>query len=1010
LYFGIFFRNLYQMSKLAKYLIEKEKNQKTKFLDLGNCGLKDLSIEIPELFELEWLETLILSNGYVDLRTQEKRESINAETQNEIVKLPYKLKSLTNLKALYLSSFEIIQKEEDLWEIEPIIMHLSGLEVIQNFKDLEILDCRYREVSSLEFLNDLQKLQHINLSNNQIEDLQFLDESLSLQSLILEENQISEIKGIYNLPKLQHLNLNLNQLTNVSGLATFDTLKTLNLQNNKIFELKGIQNLTALENLNLSSNGLSQIFRLGKLTALENLDIENNDVQDADSLRNLTNLKYLNLSETGPSDIDWLVSLSNLEVLKLKGKNIENALPITTLINLVELDLAHNTISSLDGFENLTALAKLNLSANQITDISPLIGHLKKADWAGMPYAGDVSHMVESQYSSYITFGENPIENPPYEIAQGNNETSSAEEILNFFANTDTAEIATDDFYEAKILIIGEGGAGKTTLFRKLRHANSKMPAENESTMGIDIHQLNLRTRNGKDIRANIWDFGGQEIYHSTHQFFFSKRALYILVDDTRINNDTTVNDKSFAYWFGLVDLLGGESPLLIVQNEKNDRSKQLETSSMRGRFDFVKETLQTNLMTGRGLPEVHQAIEDQVQNLLRGNVSLPISWVDIRKEIDTLTKETHEISASRWREICKNHGIENVKQQKSLSQYFHDVGVFLHFQEDALLRKSVFLQKNWVTAAIYRILDDETIKAHGGQFEEADLKRLWKEGNLAEYHNEFLALMIKFELCFELPDRSEKKWLAPQLMSNKQPKYNWISENNKELHFKYDFLPSGMISRLIVRLHRFVVRTDLAWRNGIVLERLGAQAEIMEIHDDTIRIRVVGEDQTFRKELLTIITDEFDQMHKKFTGLKLDKWVACNCQSCDKSEDPQLFDYNALLQRKKNGKTEKECDKSYEIVSVNDLLGEASSPTPKKKKLDKKGKLRSLLADNRKAEVFIELKKLLPDETLITQVESRWKKLRKNEIAGILSYENTTIERNKITYNLLEMVNGIEE
>ena len=88
------------MSKLAKYLINKEKKEKTKFLDLGNCGLTDLALEVPELFELVWLETLVLSNGYEDLRTRQKLESANAEAPNNFSKLPPKLKSLKNLTAL----------------------------------------------------------------------------------------------------------------------------------------------------------------------------------------------------------------------------------------------------------------------------------------------------------------------------------------------------------------------------------------------------------------------------------------------------------------------------------------------------------------------------------------------------------------------------------------------------------------------------------------------------------------------------------------------------------------------------------------------------------------------------------------------------------------------------------------------------------------------------------------------------------------------------------------------
>lgn len=998
------------MSKLAKYLINKEKKQKTTFLDLGNCKLTDLVAEIPELFELVWLETLVLSNGYEDLRTQQKHENANAEAPNNINQLPIELKSLTKLKALYVGSFEVYQETEEYWHILPVENALEGLELIQHFKHLEILDCRYRGIISLKFLKDLPKLQYLNLGHNRINDLQHLDGLLELKSLILKNNAIQHITEVYNLPKLEYLDVSNNQLVDTRGLATFDTLTFLNLSHNRINDLKGIQNLLALEQLDLSHNELHLVFRLAQLLALKKLNLNDNRIEDVQCLRKLNNLRHLNLSRTRMIDLDWLVNLSNLESLEFEENEVIDVQLFFKLINLQILNLAKNHIETIEGIENLDSIVQLNLAQNRLRDIMPLVPLLKKGMKVELSYHDEMEAPIYQKQQSLpsINLFENPIENPPFEILQ-----QGTPAILDFFAEGQITEITSDDFYEVKILIIGEGGAGKTTLFRKLRYSNSPLPTETDSTMGIEIHQLNFKTRHDKNVRANIWDFGGQEIYHATHQFFFSKRALYILVDDTRINNDTTVNDKSFSYWFSLVDLLGGDSPLLIVQNEKSDRSKQLEVNSMRGRFGFIKEVLQTNLQTGRGLPDIHNAIENQVQNLLNTNISLPMTWIDIRKKIEVLAKENQEIGAGQWRAICKEHGIHELKRQKSLSQYFHDVGVFLHFQDDALLRKSVILQKEWATAAVYRVLDDETIKDHGGQFDETDLSRLWKKDNLSEYQNEFLALMLKFELCFELPDRPVKRWLAPQLLPKEQAQYDWSGTDSKELHFKYDFLPSGLINRLIVRLNRFIVRTDLAWRSGVILERLGAQAEVMEVLDNTIRIRVRGDNQSFRKELLTIIIDEFDQLHKKFTGLKLNKWVACNCTLCSQSNTPQLFKYTALLSRKKDGKTTKECDRSYEQISVNDLLDEAktvrSTIHSKAKTSSKKGKLKLLIANNETRKTLKLLKEELPEENLVLMVESQWKQLRHDELAGILSLNETSTFRSKITKKLLMLVDKIK-
>lgn len=65
-----------------------------------------------------------------------------------------------------------------------------------------------------------------------------------------------------------------------------------------------------------------------------------------------------------------------------------------------------------------------------------------------------------------------------------------------------------------------------------------------------------------RQFQVNIWDFGGQEIYHATHQFFLTGRSAYVLVCDDR------KEDTDFSYWMHVVEMLSDASPLLIVQNE----------------------------------------------------------------------------------------------------------------------------------------------------------------------------------------------------------------------------------------------------------------------------------------------------------------------------------------------------------------------------------------------------------------------------------------------------------
>ena len=81
------------MSNLALKRIAKEKIEKTGKLDLGNCGLTELP---DELFELVWLEELMLSNIYYEQKNW--IESQNKGERNELEKLSNSFSKLIHLK------------------------------------------------------------------------------------------------------------------------------------------------------------------------------------------------------------------------------------------------------------------------------------------------------------------------------------------------------------------------------------------------------------------------------------------------------------------------------------------------------------------------------------------------------------------------------------------------------------------------------------------------------------------------------------------------------------------------------------------------------------------------------------------------------------------------------------------------------------------------------------------------------------------------------------------------
>lgn len=94
---------------------------------------------------------------------------------------------------------------------------------------------------------------------------------------------------------------------------------------------------------------------------------------------------------------------------------------------------------------------------------------------------------------------------------------------------------------------------------------------------------------------------------------------------------DIRKEDTDLYYWLNVVELLSDNSPLLIINNEKQNRHREINERELRGQFTNLKETLPTNLATNRGLEQVLEQIKHYVKNLPHIGSPLPKTWVRVR-------------------------------------------------------------------------------------------------------------------------------------------------------------------------------------------------------------------------------------------------------------------------------------------------------------------------------------------------------------------------------------------
>jgi internalin A len=748
-----------------------------------------------------------------------------------------------------------------------------------------------------------------------------LGQLTQLTSLFLWRYQIGDAgaTALAALTQLTSLNLWGNKIgaEGAAALAALTQLTSLSLGGNEIGAegAAALAALTQLTSLDLGNNqiGAEGATALAALTQLTSLILWGNEIgaEGAAALAALTQLTSLDLgcNQIGDAGATALAALTQLTSLILWGNKIgaEGAAALAALTQLTLLDLSNNPVVETTPFANLKRLTSLNLKETKVQDLSPLRPLLERgleAEWR------------EFQSKNGIFVYDCPLIHPPPEIVQ-----QGQEAVLNYLHEVDVQGV--DHLYEAKVLILGDGGAGKTSLLRRLYLTDLPLPAEEESTKGIDIHRHIFTNAAGRPFHLNVWDFGGQQIYHATHQFFLTKRSLYILVDDTR-NSSQAVQDDGFKYWLELIEALSEGSPVLIFQNEKAGRSKSIDEAGIKGHFPNVKDVYRGNLEQADAAEKLAVAIRFHVQQLPHVGEAVPVRWLAIRSELEERKMQAPYMSRREYFQIYGRHLELDETKALQLSRYLHDLGVFLHFQEDPLLARLVILQNDWATEAVFNVLDDEATKARFGYFTRADCQQIWAHSTYGDLHPELLALMEKFELCYKLADQQIETWLAPQLLSPSTPEalQDWPQADDLVLTYQYDFLPKGLISRLMVRMHRFVRQPDRAWRSGAYFEHGPSTllARVTSPVGQEIELRARGPE---RKALLSVISSDLNALNASFEGLrdKVRRFVPCICSKCCLSTTPERYEEDRLLKRKHDGRLTVECQESYEDVSVLELL-----------------------------------------------------------------------------------------
>ena len=544
-----------------------------------------------------------------------------------------------------------------------------------------------------------------------------------------------------------------------------------------------------------------------------------------------------------------------------------------------ELDLSGNQLSQLPvEITKLTKLTKLDLSDNQLSELP--------------------SEITKLTNLTTLELSGNPLKTPPSEIvAQG------VQIIFEYLRQLPKKEILVN---EAKLILVGQGDVGKTCLVKRLIYDKF---VEDMTTEGIDISkwEITAPTDEKEKIKLNVWEFGGQEIYHATHQFFLTKRSVYLLVWNARKSRDY----EHIYYWLHTIEAFGGDSPIILVLSKSNERNDDLNMTDLREKFPQIVDLYKVDSEDGKGI----SALKDIISNIAWQLPHMQTAWVDSWFRVRELLEQNEKnwIGYSEFCKICHSEGLDK-KQIGILDEYLHDLGVIIHFQ-DIKLQDMVILKPEWATKAVYKILDTDAVKERNGILLHSELGQIWDTSIYPqEIHPKLLDLMNKFELAYELPDK--KSHLVAELLPSSEPEFEWDTTDNLRFNYQYEFLPAGVMTHFIVRLHEDMEEksdgTQLCWREGAVLCWEDAHAFVkVKPLEKLIEIKING---SKKRDYLSVIRFTIHEINESF-GIKATERVPL-------PDDPAItISYDHLMQLERKGIKTFIPDGAEKKYIVNELL-----------------------------------------------------------------------------------------
>ncbi|XP_035686272.1 leucine-rich repeat serine/threonine-protein kinase 1-like isoform X3 [Branchiostoma floridae] len=380
-----------------------------------------------------------------------------------------------------------------------------------------------------------------------------------------------------------------------------------------------------------------------------------------------------------------------------------------------------------------------------------------------------------------------------------------------------------------KLMLVGLQGVGKTSLLHEMRREGtgsyqevaikgwaSRMgyfrndqktrKGQNISTVGVDVGDWTYVKRVKKkpcelgEVTFSTWDFGGQREYYATHQYFLSKRSLYLACWKI---TDGEKGIEDLQQWLINIQARAPDSPVIIVGTHYDEFKKYPPSflPELREMIDSrfinlpephlhglprVKGQLEVSCKNHHNIRELCDLIYDTVFQLkVRGGTGqlllkqpIPATYLALQKTVariaaqrkkegkhPVLVGDQYKIEVMTEMMRKENLCFRDHEELKQATQFLHENGVLLHY-EDVALKDLYFLDPQWLCDMLAHVVTIPEINGYvkNGILETKCLGLIFKSASITplDIRQYIVDLLNKFEVALTWDN---KNLLIPSLL-----------------------------------------------------------------------------------------------------------------------------------------------------------------------------------------------------------------------------------------------------